>query len=125
MRTIKVWQDTGWEKRIKELQGNSLKVLWHLVHVAGWNNQIPGPTEVATCMGLRQPNVSHAYAELVKTDFLYRISGSYRLNPYFCWKGDDEQYEQACRELLKQVPRLQEGKDARTLPVPSPVLSMR
>lgn len=34
-RFMKIWQDTGWEKRLCELQGNSLRVLFHLTMVAG------------------------------------------------------------------------------------------
>jgi len=97
---MKVWQDTSWEKRIGKLQGNSLRVLWHLVHIATWENQVTGPSETAISMGLKQPNISRAYAELRKADLLYQAGGSYRLNPYFCWKGGNEQYEIACKQLF-------------------------
>ena len=96
---MKVWQGTGWDKRIGELQGVSMKVLWHLVSIASWENVVPGPSETAISMGLKQPNISRAYGELIRASFLNRINGSYRLSPYFCWKGDDQQYEKACRRL--------------------------
>jgi len=97
---MKLWQNTSWDSQISKLQGNSVKVLWKLVHIATWNNQVPGPSAIATMMGMRQPHVSKAYKELINTDFLQRINGAYRLNPYFCWKGNDEQYQAACRELI-------------------------
>ena len=97
---MKIWQDKGWERRLNSLQGNSLKVLWYLVTVAGWNNQIPGPSEVAKQIGKKQPIVSRAYAELLKADFLCK-NGVYSLHPLFCWKGNEEQYEEAVRALAK------------------------
>jgi len=96
---MKLWQGTGWERRIKGLQGNSLRVLWYLVSVASWNNEVQGPSDTAIGMNLRQPHISRAYGELIKADFLYKVNGIYHLSPYFCWKGDDYQYQQACREL--------------------------
>jgi len=102
---MKLWQDTGWEKRLGELQGSSLKVLFHLTMVCKWQNFIPGPSETAKAMGFRQSHVSRAYGELAKVDFLYKQDGSYRLSPYFCWKGSDDQYELACRELLSGRPK--------------------
>jgi len=96
---MKVWQGTGWESRIGELQGTSMKILWHLVTVAKWGNVIPGPSDTAASMELRQSNVSRAYKELVQAEFVYKIGTVYYLSPYFCWKGNDQQYEMACREL--------------------------
>jgi len=98
-RFMKIWQGTGWEKRLSNLQGNSLRVLWHLVSGASWGNLVPGPSETATSMNLRQPHVSRAYTELTKADFLYKFDGTYCLSPYFCWKGNDQQYEQAIKKL--------------------------
>jgi len=96
---MKLWQDTGWEKRLGELQGNSLRVLWHLVHVAGWGNVVPGPGEVSREMSMRQPHVSRAYKELSQADFIRKVKGLYCLNPLFCWKGTDQQYEYVLKEF--------------------------
>lgn len=96
---MKIWQGTGWEKRLGELQGNSLRVLFHLTMVAGWQNKVPGPSETSTAMSLKQPSISRAYSELIKTNFLTKSNGSYQLNPLFCWKGSDQQYEEAIKEL--------------------------
>ena len=97
-RFMKVWQGTGWEQRIDALQGASLKVLLHLINTSSWNNQIPGTRVVAKRMGKQQSHISRAYAELMKANFIYRNDGMYQLNPYFCWKGSDKEYEHACRE---------------------------
>lgn len=98
---MKVWQGTGWQQRIGRLQGNSLKVLWHLLDIAKWGNEVPGPSTVAKTLDKKQSHISRAYSELVKSDFLYKKDGNYYLSPYFCWKGNNQQYEQACRELPK------------------------
>ena len=101
---MKVWQGTGWEERIKGLQGNSLKILLHLVNTATFCNIVPGPSKVALATGFRQPHISRAYRELKKADFIYQKDGVYYLNPYFCWKGNERQYEQACREFsIKRI----------------------
>jgi len=105
-RFMKLWQGTGWQRRIKELQGNTLRVLWYLVSVAGWNNEVSGPSGTAIGMSLRQPHISRAYGELIKAGLLYKVQGIYYLSPYFCWKGDDQQYQQACRELSYKAPTL-------------------
>lgn len=90
---MKLWQDTGWEEGLGGLRGESLKVLLHLVLTARWCNEVSGPTETSRKMGIVQPNVSRAYGELVGAGFIQKVEGRYTLNPLFCWKGDDEQYE--------------------------------
>lgn len=103
---MKIWQDNGWERRLGDLQGNSLKVLFHLVMVAKWRNQVPGPVETSKAMSIRQPNVSRAYSELMKADFLRKADGVYYLHPLFCWKGDDRGYEEAVEEFSVPFQRL-------------------
>ena len=96
---MKIWQDGGWDERMEKLQGSSVKLLLHLTHVAIFRNIIPGPGEVAEQPSWSRLNVYRAYRELRGADFIYERDGTYYLNPYFCWKGSDQQYEQACREL--------------------------
>jgi len=96
---MKLWQRVGTGRRIEKLKGASLKVLWHLAMVAGWNNIIPGTSETARSMKLKQPNVARAYRELIEADFIVRREGVYYLSPMFCWKGNEEQYEQAVKTL--------------------------
>ena len=103
---MKIWQDTGWEQHLGELHGESLKLLWHLVMVAGWANEVPGPSATALVAGKRQSHISRAYTELVKAGFLYKVEGTYRLSPLFCWKGDEQQYEQAVLEFSNPKTRL-------------------
>lgn len=98
---MKVWQGKGWERRLDGLQGNSLRVLWHLVTAAGWNNQIPQPSKASREIGKKQQIVSRAYVELLKADFLCKTNGVYSLHPLFCWKGNEEQYEEAVRALVE------------------------
>ena len=99
-RFMKVWQDTGWQYRLKELQGRSLLVLYHLMATANWQNQVPETSETAQALALKQVNVSRAYSELIKAGFLYKRDGIYHLSPLFCWKGSDKQLGQAIEELL-------------------------
>ena len=96
---MKVWQGTGWEKRLGELQGNSLRVLFHLTMVAGWNNVVPSPSVTSKAMVLRQSHTSRAYAQLIKANFLIKSNDSYYLSPLYCWKGNDQQYEEAIKAL--------------------------
>ena len=108
---MKIWQGIGWEDKLNGLQGNSLKVLWHLVRIAKWGNIIPGSSEVARQMNWRQQIVSRAYRELIQASFLYRFGGVFKLSPNFCWKGDDDQYDRTCRELASvTIKQLTDGK---------------
>ena len=88
------------------IQGNSVKTLCYLELIAGWANEVPGPSEVAIAIGLKRQAVSRAYGELIKANFVIKRNGNYQLNPLFCWKGNDEQYEEAVRALgVGQRPR--------------------
>jgi len=102
---MKIWQDTGWTERISKLQGNSLKVLIYLLEVATWENRVPGTKGVAVGMGMKQPHVSKAYRELVRSDLLQKREDGYRLNHMFCWMGTDAQLQQVLalenKELLR------------------------
>ena len=98
-RFMKVWQDTGWGPRLDKLQGRSLRVLWQLVEVAGWQNEVPGPSDTARALGMRQPAVSRAYGELLRGSFLHKVGRVYRLSPFFCWKGNDQQLEEVIKQL--------------------------
>jgi len=100
---MKLWQDTGLDKRLKPLQGVSMRVLFHLTMVAGWENKVSGTVETAKAMELKQPNVAKAYRELANADFLYQREGVYYLSPLFCWKGNEEQYEEAVRRLSRKT----------------------
>ena len=97
---MKLWQGgVGWEPRLKGLQGRSHLVLWHLTLVATWGNRVPEPGETAKALGMRHPNVIRAYKELMEAELLMKVEGIYRLNPLFCWRGNEAQYEAALREL--------------------------
>ena len=98
---MKLWQDIGWETRLGKLQGNSLRMLWFLINRTAFCNIVPSPSLMAVECGWKQPHVSRAYRELREADFLCQRDRSYYLNPYFCWKGNDTQYQQACREQLR------------------------
>jgi len=97
---MKLWQGAGWERQFAGLQGNSLKVLWHLVEIAQWGNKVPGPSLVARQVGKNQATISRAYRELREADFICQQDGVYYLSPFFCWKGNDIQLQQATREWL-------------------------
>ena len=96
---MKLWQNVGWEKNLGELQGASLRVLFRLTNAAAWGNSVPGPVETAKAMGMQRTNTSHAYSELARAGFLCKVEGRYYLNPLFCWKGRDEEYEVAVARL--------------------------
>jgi len=103
---MKLWQNTTWQDRVMRLQGNSLKVLHYLEMVAGWENEVPGPSEVSKALGIRQPHISRAYAELSNAEFLYKRDGIYRLSPFFCWKGTDSQLQEAHRYVIGESKHL-------------------
>ena len=95
---MKIWQGREWEKRIEILQGNSVKLLLHLVSIAVFQNIIPSPNQLAL-LNWKRPNIYRAYRELQKADFIYQRDGAYYLSPYFCWKGNEQQLEQATQQL--------------------------
>ena len=92
---MKLWQNVGWENNLGELQGASLRVLFRLTNAAAWGNSVPGPVETAKVMGMQKTHTSHAYSELASAGFLCKEEGRWYLNPLFCWKGRDEEYESA------------------------------
>ena len=108
-RFMKLWQGTEWNSRLVRLQGGSARLLLYLMEIANWKNEVPGPVKVSEAMVSQRSSVSRAYTELIKAEFLYKVGGIYKLSPYYCWKGNDEQYEEACREVAdkkaSQLPR--------------------
>ncbi len=96
---MKIWQGNGWDDRIKLLHGQSLQVLLHLLFTAGWGNKVGSPVDTANSMSLHRVDVYRAYRELVNADFIRKADNAYLLNPFFCWKGNDDQYQQACIEF--------------------------
>ena len=96
---MKLWQNVGWVNNLMGLQGATVKVLFHLTNVAAWGNSVPGPVETAKAMGKQRTHTSHAYSELARAGFLCKVEGRYYLNPLFCWKGRDEEYESAVARL--------------------------
>ena len=103
---MKLWQNVGWEKNLGGLQGASLRVLFRLTNVAAWGNSVPGPVETAKAMGMQRTHTSHAYSELARAGFLYKEERRWYLNPFFCWKGGDEEYKSAVARLLSPRNRL-------------------
>jgi hypothetical protein len=101
-RFMKLWQDGSKMllERASGLHGQSYRVLCYLGAVARWGNAIPTPPEVAIALELTSTNVYRAYAELIEADIVIKREHDYFLSPYYCWKGNDVQYQQACRDLL-------------------------
>ncbi len=96
---MKLWQDTGFEGRIWSLRGSSVKMLLFLTDIAGWQNVVPGPSEVARKLDWPPSNASRAYRELIEASFLIKGGSEFHLSPLYCWKGSDSQYEEALRRL--------------------------
>ena len=97
---MKVWQDTQLSDKVDSLQGNSVKILIKLLEISGYNNEIPGSTELSRKINKNQSIVSRSYTELIKAGFILKANNRYMLNPLFCWKGTDAQYDYACRQLM-------------------------
>ena len=105
-RWLKVFQDSIMEflRRNPHIKGQSLRMLLCLISRADWANLVPSTAKIAIDQHIYQSNVSRAYTELTKAGFLIKKEHSYYISPLFCWKGDDQQYQVACRELLKVSP---------------------
>jgi hypothetical protein len=97
---MKIWQDTQLSSKIDTLQGNSVKILIKLLEVAGYNNEIPGSTELSRKLNKSQSLVARSYSELMKAGLVIKINNRYILNPLFCWKGTDAQYDYTCKQLM-------------------------
>lgn len=112
---VRVFQDSTAEllRRSPELHGQSYRILVQLEAVVKWGNLIPAPPEIAKSLNLKPPNVYRAYAELIKAGIIIKRDGVYSLSPFYCWKGNEMQLEQACRELITS-----HGQAVRALPIP-------
>ena len=104
-RWVRVFQDAITRIAVEhpELQGRSLRVLLYVAGVVKWDNAIPGPSATATALGMRQPNVSRAYRELMAVGAVIERDGGYYLSPLMAWKGTERQRDTACRELFADV----------------------
>ena len=96
---MKLWQDVGWDEGLLALRGEGARMLLYLARRAGWENVVPGPSDTARVLKMKQQAVSRAYVELKQHGFLLEAGGEYRLNPLFCWKGSDEQFAQILDRL--------------------------
>lgn len=96
---MKLWQESGVISRVGSLSGEATKLILPLMSAANFGNVVPGPGEMSKAINKRQPNVSRAYKELTNAGILIKQSGIYYLNPHFCWKGNDNQFEQAVKQL--------------------------
>ena len=111
-RFMKFWQGTQFNNKLDDLQGNSVKILIHLMSVAGYNNSIPNATKLSKLINKSRPLISRAYAELAKAGFLVKIDNEYCLSPFLCWKGSDQMYQKMCENLItSNGKRLNEGEN--------------
>lgn len=84
-----------------DLSATALRLMVYLQTRLTWRtNEVPTPTETAASLGLHRPQVSRAYAELARADFLIRRGVRYYVNPLMAFKGSDTAYHAACRNLL-------------------------
>lgn len=88
---LKFWQHKVYAERIDSLHGATLKILFYLLRVAKWGNQIPGSGVTAKAKQIPQSHVSRAYTELKRADIIKCIDGVYYLNMDFCWRGSEAQ----------------------------------
>ena len=96
-RWMRLFQD-GIEEALKaapHLQGQSLRVLWHLVAKVGWCNVLPMPAETAHAIGIDPSNAYKAYSQLLEGGFIWKHDGTYYLSPRVGWKGNEAQLEEA------------------------------
>ena len=89
-----------------ELQGETLRLLMCLTYRVEYGNFIPGPNKTALVLGMKQPNASRAYKELMAANLMWKWEARYRLSPLFCWKGDDKGREAALYQFkTRQYPK--------------------
>ena len=91
IKFLKVWQHKKYINRLFALHGTALRMLFYLMMMTKWGNQIPGTESVATNKGIDRVQVSKAYGELKRADIIKKIDGTYYLNPDFCWRGSETQ----------------------------------
>ena len=96
----KLFHDVSWRCKIDALHGAGARILIHLLTEASYGNIVPSPTAFAQQFGLDRPNATRAYRELIEQGFICLQDGVYRLNPYFCWKGNDIHRQAACNRML-------------------------
>ncbi len=97
---MKLWQGSGWGDTINHLQGNTLKVLLHLTDIAGYQNIVPAPKDMAKKLNWKSPNMYRAYNELIKYNLILKQDGIYSINPFYCWRGTEEQFYEARKTLI-------------------------
>ena len=104
---MKLFQDSGEDllKRAK-LHSESYRVLKFLDTAVEWGNGIPKPAALAKQLGLNERAVYRAYAELVSAEIVIKApdGGRYSLSPFYCWKGNEQQYNLAVCNLPGAYP---------------------
>lgn len=83
-----------------QLHGQSLRVLWWLFSVTKWRNRLPGTAITARALGLHQSSASRAYKELKHAGCIYEQEGVYILSPRIGWKGNNQDLDEAYKELF-------------------------
>ena len=103
-RWMRIFQDMAEVVSRKKLRGESYRVLWYLLSVSDFNNIVPGTGKVGEAIKIKRASVCRAYRELKETGILIEKDSLYCLSPFLAWKGNDQQLEARCRELL--VPKV-------------------
>jgi DNA-binding transcriptional ArsR family regulator len=91
-----------------DLDGVTLKVLWRLIAELDMENYLYiNQSEIAAEMGLNKPNISRAIRDLIKEGIIIeglRVgrSKTYRLDPYYGWKGSTKNHVVAIEDHVKK-----------------------
>jgi len=86
--------------KARPLTGEEYRVFMCLLGKVKRDNTVPGPSETAKELDLRQPNVSRAYGELLKYGYLLKDDKGYHIHPMIAWYGSESRRIQAIEKAL-------------------------
>ena len=84
------------------MTGESARIFLFLLGKIDNDNHVPGPSDVAQALRLRQPNVSRSYAALLSDGYLVKDDKGYSIHPYICYRGTDAARETAIKNLGRE-----------------------
>ena len=96
---MRLFQEEAIALTEKNLHGESYRVLFRLMGLADYNNNVPDTRKIAELLNIKRSNVCRAYRELLDSEILIEKGGGYYLTPRLAWKGNEQQLEAAYKEL--------------------------
>jgi biotin operon repressor len=106
-----------------DLGGVTLKVLWMLIARLDMENYLyVNQSEIAEEMGLKRPHISKAIKDLIEEGIIIeglRVgkSKTYRLDPYYGWKGSTKNHVVAIEDHVKGKIRRKSSAKSKNLTI--------